>query len=165
MQHLLLNRPRRNRRRHLSLLLLLSRLLDRDKSLHPVSLPIFFTQRGLTSPINFNPVARRSLVRGWTSLSFNTSSHTLRITLSTSNFAPFPEDSAFPVVCRGLVGRTFQITRTPCSEACSSSFRTCSAERPDCSASWSFWKTVLSSSAGDGCQLSTVFAHGGLTGT
>lgn len=50
--------------------------------------------------------------------------------------------------------RTFQITLTPCSDACSSNLRTCSADKPDCSASCNFWNTPLSSMAARGTSVS-----------
>lgn len=57
-----------------------------NSNISDIPTPAFTAQ--LTSPISRNAVARSARVFAFTSLSFNTSSHTLRITLSTSSFAP-----------------------------------------------------------------------------
>lgn len=150
----LLPRLRRHCRWRLHFILLLSRFLDRDKRLRTLNMLAKYKtsmSTQLTSPINRSPVARRSRVLALAFLSFSTSSHTLRITLSTSSFAPYTKNTPCSAeVSHGLCEpnvRTFQITLTPCSEACSSNFCTCSADKPDCSASCNFWNTPLSSIA------------------
>lgn len=82
-----------------------------------------------TSAMYPSAIARRCRFSADTAGSLRTLSAASRTTLSTSSFAPFHS------------------VRIPCSAACSSSFLSCSGDKPECSAAWSFSNTALSSNA------------------
>lgn len=83
----------------------------------------------LTSAMYPRAIHRRCLFSGLRAGSERTFSAVSRMTASTSSFAPFHS------------------VLIPCSAACSSSLRSASGDRPECSACCSLSKTALSSSA------------------